>query len=64
MSDHEEKDRVRAEALSLGGPPLETRMVLNIEALGAVTPKRIDTTKFPKKLLRKYCFSYEKSLPS
>ena len=50
MSDHEEKDRVRAEALSPGGPPLETRMVLNIEGLGAVTlPRGLIPEDFPRK---------------
>ena len=49
MSEHEEKDHVRAEALTPGGPPLDTRIVLNIEGLGAVTlPRGLIPQNFPR----------------
>ena len=50
MPDHEEKDRVRAESLPPGGLALETRMVLNIEGLGAITlPRGLKPEDFPRK---------------
>ena len=61
MSDHEEKDRVRAEALPPGGLPLETRLVLNFEGLGAVTlPRGLIPENFPRKSFENIALAMKK----
>ena len=54
MSDHAETERVRNETVPPGGPILETRVVLNIEGLGAVTlPRGLIPENFPRKSFEK-----------
>ena len=51
MAEIEEKDRVRAEPVPQpDGQPLETRIVLNIEGLVAITlPRGLKPEDFPRK---------------
>src|SRR4051812_1665479 len=51
MAEIEEKDRVRAEPVPQpDGQPLETRIILSIEGLGAITlPRGLDPEHYPRK---------------
>ena len=62
MSEHEEKDQVRAEVLTPGGPTLDTQIVLNIEGLGAVTlPRGLKPQNFPRHSFENIALAMKKS---
>ena len=61
MTEHEYKDNERAETSTPGGPSLDTRIVLNIEGLGAVTlPRGLIPQNFPRNSFENIAFAMKK----